>query len=156
LAEVKGLQLDVEISGNDVPVLFDAEHLGQIIDNLISNALKFTPSGGVVTARASLEEASTCKLLLEISDTGPGISAEDKPRIFDRFFQSTTNDRAATGGTGIGLALVKELVSAMGGSVVVGDRANGGTTFNIQLPMECSSELPSPEAFTTSTAEVSP
>jgi signal transduction histidine kinase/AraC-like DNA-binding protein/DNA-binding NarL/FixJ family response regulator len=136
LAEIRGLGLEICISGEDLPVFYDAEHLGQVIDNLITNALKFTPRGGLVTVKAALHHDPECMLMLEVLDTGPGIAPMDLPLLFDRFFQSSTNDRAATGGTGIGLALVKELVHAMKGTVVAGNRAAGGSVFSVQLPLE--------------------
>jgi signal transduction histidine kinase/CheY-like chemotaxis protein/AraC-like DNA-binding protein len=157
LAEVRGLRLDVEISGADLPVMFDAEQLGQIIDNLLGNALKFTPSGGIVSVKAVLQDEPPCILLLEVSDTGPGIKPADLPRIFDRFFQSSTNDRAATGGTGIGLALVKELVIMMGGTVVTGNGAGGGAVFTVRIPMDrAAADLPLPEVNYRLAEEVSP
>ncbi len=136
LASVRGLQLDVAITGDDVPVLYDAERLRQIADNLVGNALKFTPPGGVVSVRAILSAGVRCDLTLEVRDTGPGIAEADLPRIFDRFFQSEGHDRIASGGTGIGLALVKELVDAMGGTVRVESELGKGACFTVALSLE--------------------
>lgn len=136
LAGVRGLRLDVEVTGDDVIVLYDAERLRQIADNLVGNALKFTPPAGVVTVRAIIASHVLCDLTLEVSDTGPGMAEADLPRIFDRFFQSESHDRIASGGTGIGLALVKELVDAMGGKVLVESELGKGACFTVKLSLE--------------------
>jgi len=110
----------------------------QVVSNLLSNALKFTDKGGLVRVKL---EASIAHLVetpakkhfsLEVSDTGIGISAEDLPFVFDRFFQ-TEHTR---NGTGIGLSLTKELVERMGGTISVQSRIGVGTTFIVQLPCE--------------------
>ncbi|MBD2752518.1 hybrid sensor histidine kinase/response regulator transcription factor [Spirosoma validum] len=126
-ATAHGLSLtfDSEVTGD---YWFDAEKLERIVYNLTANALKFTTVG---TVTVSLTEASG-RIRLTVSDTGVGIHAQHLPHIFDRFYQvSTTN---ATPGTGIGLALVQELVQLQGGQISVESQLNQGTTFVVELP----------------------
>lgn len=109
---------------------YDVEQIKQIMTNLISNALKFTPSGGEITIRVNLIDN---QLIIEIKDTGIGIAEKDLPNIFDRFFQvdgSTTRER---GGTGIGLAHTQELIHLMDGTIRVSSSLGQGTTFVVSL-----------------------
>ncbi|MEQ1747699.1 MAG: ATP-binding protein, partial [Saprospiraceae bacterium] len=113
---------------------YDPERFGQILQNLLSNALKFTPSGGSVTLRTDLTTFEKApNLTLSVSDTGAGISPEDLPHIFNRFFQA--KNQGKEGGTGIGLALTKELVQLMGGEISVESAVGKGTTFTVRLPI---------------------
>ena len=121
---------------------FDEEKLGRIITNLVGNALKFTPKGGQITV--SLHVSTDVELV--VSDTGVGIAADKLPLVFDRFFQQSTDaatDKSADGlnspsntqmGTGIGLALVKELVHLQQGHIEVESTLGQGTTFRVTLP----------------------
>ncbi|KAA9357619.1 hybrid sensor histidine kinase/response regulator transcription factor [Larkinella humicola] len=107
---------------------FDAEKLERIVNNLTANALKFTKTGSI----SVLLETASGQIRLTVADTGIGIPAEHLPHIFDRFYQ--INDSAATPGTGIGLALVQELVQLQGGQISVESQPNQGTTFTVLLP----------------------
>lgn len=115
---------DVEISG-------DPERLRDVFRNLIENAIKYSPEGGAIVIRASSDEATTT---IEIEDRGIGISAEDLPYIYDRFFRA---DHAGTDvpGTGLGLYIVSAIVRAHGGSIDVRSTAGKGTVFVLQLPL---------------------
>ncbi|MEN0050534.1 MAG: ATP-binding protein, partial [Bacteroidota bacterium] len=115
LPEVEALWMD-----------YDAEKIKQILSNLLSNALKYTPSGGDIYLQITKEQD---QMLLTIRDTGQGIAAEHLPYIFDRFYQ--TED--SSGGTGVGLALTKELVVLLGGTIKV--KSNFGTQFEVRLPI---------------------
>ncbi len=130
-AEVQGLSLifDSDITGD---YWFDAEKLERIVYNLTANALKFTQVG---TITVSLTEAPE-RIRLTVADTGAGISAQHLPHIFDRFYQvgDTVTDTNTTPGTGIGLALVQELVQLQGGEISVESQLNQGTTFVVELP----------------------
>jgi two-component system phosphate regulon sensor histidine kinase PhoR len=131
-AEAKQLQLEAAppaIEG--LAVLADEEALGQILDNLVDNAVKYTPAGGRVRVRWS---ESGDEVALEVDDTGPGIAARDLPRIFERFFRVDRARSRALGGTGLGLAIVKHLAQAMHGSVRAASTLGKGTTFTVCLP----------------------
>lgn len=128
---------------HDVELTFDADgpaelvgdraRLAQILDNLIANAIKFTPSGGKVEVRTFLAGDSG---VVEVADTGIGISAEDQERLFQRFFRAEGAILGAIDGTGLGLAIVKAIVDAHGGDLAVESIAGRGTTFRIGLPLE--------------------
>jgi signal transduction histidine kinase/DNA-binding NarL/FixJ family response regulator/streptogramin lyase len=114
--------------------LFEADKLKTVLFNLLSNALKFTPEGGKVTA--SVTEDENKKIRLVVSDTGIGIAPDKLPFIFDRFFQADDSRSRSYEGTGIGLALVKELVELMQGTVAAVSRQNEGTTIIAVFPIE--------------------
>jgi signal transduction histidine kinase/ligand-binding sensor domain-containing protein/DNA-binding response OmpR family regulator len=118
---------------------FDEDKIRKVVNNLLSNAFKFTPSGGrvdvsmrVLTAK---EEYSENKLEIKVSDTGVGISTADKLHIFDRFYQAENQNDQVTSGSGIGLNLVKEFVEMHHGSVRVEDNPGGGSVFIVELPV---------------------
>ena len=119
----------------------DPDRLGQAFDNLISNALKFTPPGGRVDVRVrNLADA----VQVEVSDTGLGMSAGDSERAFDRFFRAAaTRDHAP--GVGLGLTIVKTIVEGHGGSISVASSEGAGTTFRIELPLAAAAAPVSPE-----------
>ena len=109
----------------------DPIRLGQMMDNLVSNAIKFTPVGGKVVVRtASSRELA----VFEVSDTGPGISASDQAHLFDRFFRTRTAIDGAVKGTGLGLAITKAIVDAHDGTITVDSTLGSHTTFCVQLP----------------------
>jgi signal transduction histidine kinase/DNA-binding NarL/FixJ family response regulator/streptogramin lyase len=114
--------------------LFEADKLKTILFNLLSNAVKFTPSGGKVVVMATEEDDK--KIRLSVSDTGIGIPADKLPFIFDRFFQVDDSRIRSFEGTGIGLALVKELVELMHGTVKAESHPNTGTVITVVFPAE--------------------
>jgi len=111
---------------------FDPEQIKQVMTNLISNAIKFTPSGGDITVKLLNLSGH---LGIEINDTGIGISSYDLPRIFDRFFQVDSTSTRVSQGTGIGLAHTQELVKIMRGSITVESEIGNGTRILVQLPI---------------------
>jgi signal transduction histidine kinase len=109
----------------------DPDRLGQALDNLISNALKFTPPGGRVDV--SLRNLGE-RARIEVRDTGLGMAEDDRARAFDRFFRaSATRDHAP--GVGLGLTIVKTIVEGHGGTIELASREGAGTTFTIELPL---------------------
>ena len=130
-AEDRGIRLEVTSDPAIGTVLTDSDKLERILLNLLFNALKFTPAGGKVQVKARRESG---ELVLEVSDTGTGISEEQLPFIFDRFWQADTSSQRKYRGVGIGLALVKELVEIQGGKVAVTSEIGKGTAFTIRLP----------------------
>ena len=116
---------------------FDPEQIKQLMTNLISNAVKFTPSGGEIKIRLSKDDATQPKMaLIAVIDNGVGISEKDLPHIFDRFYQVESADRHKEAGTGIGLAHTRELVKLMGGNILAKSEAGKGSEFLIQLPIK--------------------
>lgn len=109
----------------------DRGRIAQIVDNLLSNALRYTDAGGTVTV-----EVAQCdgEAILEIADTGIGIAGEDLPYIFERFWRGEPSRARRTGGAGIGLAIVRELVVAHGGRIDVESRPGEGSRFRVSLP----------------------
>ena len=131
MAEDRAIRLDVTCDRNIDTVIIDGDKLERVVLNLLFNALKFTPAGGKVRVTAGREKG---QLLLEISDTGNGISQEQLPFIFDRFWQAESSSQDKNQGVGIGLALVKELVEIQGGKVAVASQIGIGTQFQVWLP----------------------
>jgi two-component system, OmpR family, sensor histidine kinase BaeS len=124
--EAADIELDRQLSG--VPVLADPRWLHQVVTNLLTNALKFTPAGGTVTIRTGTAGADA---VLEVADTGVGIPAEDLPRIFDRFWRG--QGAAQTSGSGIGLAIAAELTRAHGGQLTAESTEGQGTTMRLTM-----------------------
>jgi DNA-binding response OmpR family regulator/anti-sigma regulatory factor (Ser/Thr protein kinase) len=115
------------------------EQTQQVLTNLISNALKFTPSGGEVKVRVNPKDQQS---VLQVADTGIGIDPKDLPHIFDRFFQVDGSSTRQGEGTGIGLAHTHELVKLMGGNIQVESQPQKGTTFTIKLPIRNTAAVP--------------
>lgn len=142
LANVQNVMLRIESPEAAIVMDYDPERLMQIVHNLLSNAIKFTPSGGRIVLLAELPQGPSPMLNIRVTDTGAGISVEELPRIFDRFFQAKNQEHISprggggpAGGAGIGLSLTKELVKVMGGDIRVESRAGVGTTFIVALPI---------------------
>jgi len=127
----KGIEVRGEIPSDLPPVLVDPDRIGQVLDNLLTNAIKFSPQGGTITVRVrEMEEW----LRVEVSDTGIGIPADKLSRVFERFYQVDGTSRRRFGGVGLGLAIVKQIVEAHGGEVGVESTVGKGSTFYFTLP----------------------
>jgi signal transduction histidine kinase len=140
IAEGAEITLRVEIPDKLLPVQADAARMGQVLHNLLDNALRHTPAGGTIILRAGYEQNSESEMAycwLAVQDTGEGISAEDLPYVFDRFYRADRARSRATGGAGLGLAIVRAIVEAHGGQVsAASDRVPGhGSTFTVRLPL---------------------
>jgi len=109
----------------------DRMRVGQVVDNLLSNALKFTPAGGRVDVRAFAHGTGA---RIEVSDSGMGIAQEELSLLFDRFFRTTRAQEEAIPGVGLGLSIAKAVVEAHGGRIAVRSREGEGTTFTVDLP----------------------
>src|SRR5947207_122456 len=131
MAQDKRIVLTSQVQEDVATVMVDRDKLEKILLNLQFNALKFTPAGGRVELRGARQGE---ELVLEVVDTGMGISAANLPHVFDRFWQADTSSRRKYQGVGIGLSLVKELVEVQGGTVAVESKESVGTTFTVQLP----------------------
>ena len=130
-AEVAGIVLRTELPANRLAVQGDAGRLDQVLTNLVSNALRFTPSSGevVMAARAVPQGVE-----ITVGDTGQGIAAKDLPYVFDRFWRGDTARSRSTGGSGLGLAIARQLVRAHGGMIDVASTPGQGTRFTLILP----------------------
>ncbi len=130
-ARQAGLSLVAEIEPNLPNVLGNPIHMHRVLDNLVGNAFKFTPPGGKVILRLYKEGKM---IVLEVSDNGVGIPADKLERIFERFYQVDGSSTRRYGGTGLGLALVKEISEMYGGDVAVKSKVGMGSTFTVKLP----------------------
>ena len=112
-------------------MLADARALEQVLVNLLDNAVKYTPEGGSATVTAAPVPGDRIEVV--VSDTGPGIERHHLPRLFERFYRVDPGRSRGSGGTGLGLALVKHLVQMQAGEIGV-DTGSGGTSFRVRLP----------------------
>jgi two-component system sensor histidine kinase BaeS len=139
-AEEKNLVVDC---AGKLPALGDAERSGQILAALLDNALRFTPPGGEVSILGRLSDG---EVTATVTDTGPGVSEADLPRIFDRFYRADgasrsrdgSNDApdADPGGTGLGLSIARDLARAQDGGLEAANAPGGGATFTLSLPAQ--------------------
>jgi len=134
MAKKKNILLSSEIAVEMETVVLDRGKLVQVLYNLVSNALKFTESGGAV--RIAAAQGPARRLLLTVTDSGIGISAEDLPKLFVEFQQLDSGPTRRHGGTGLGLALSKSLIELQGGSIAVRSEPGRGTSFVVSLPLD--------------------
>jgi two-component system sensor histidine kinase GlrK len=131
-AQAKGLRLTIDAQAATLEA--DPQKLRSIVDNLISNAVKFTPPGGTIVVRARAAGANEAgEAVIEVMDTGPGVPAEERESIFNLFFRGRTKSESSVKGSGLGLAIARELVEAHGGQIAVVAGGAGGH-FRVTLP----------------------
>ncbi|NOX61869.1 MAG: cell wall metabolism sensor histidine kinase WalK [Chloroflexi bacterium] len=130
-AQEKGVSLRLLARKNLPDILVDPDRMAQVLGNLVSNALRFTPEGGEIRLGAK-EEGGAVRL--EVQDTGPGIPPDKLPHIFERFYRGDAARTVGEGQSGLGLAIAKSLVEAHGGDIGVKSELGKGTTFTITLP----------------------
>lgn len=128
----KPLRLTLNLPPRPALVRAEAEGLTQIVENLVNNAIKYTPEGGSITVTLSADLAGLAQL--SVTDTGIGIPAEHLERIFERFYRVDKARSRELGGTGLGLAIVKHLVAAMHGEIGVESTLGRGSTFKVKIP----------------------
>ncbi len=130
-AQQKGITLQVK-SAPDLPQIeVDPDRMAQVLSNLVSNALRYTPAGGEITLSATFRPPA---VVLQVSDTGAGIAPEDLPHVFERFYRGDKARQRQEGESGLGLAIAKSIVEIHGGTITVDSRPGEGTTFTIELP----------------------
>jgi two-component system OmpR family sensor kinase/two-component system sensor histidine kinase BaeS len=140
-AEQKGVSLEVELPENLPSVQIDSDRITQVLNNLIGNALRYTPEGGRITVSAVKSSGPSGAIQVSVSDTGPGIDPAALPYVFDRFYRADQSRARTSGGSGLGLAIVKQLVEAHGGKVEASspvfsntDRQGIGTRISFNIP----------------------
>ena len=127
----KHLQVDKELE--DITYTSNHQHMHQLLSNLITNAIKYNVDGGKIIIKSY---QFGCNIIIEVSDTGRGISKIDQGRVFERFFRCDQGRDKETGGTGLGLAIVKHIVQYYQGNITLTSKLQEGTTFKVTLPME--------------------
>jgi two-component system sensor histidine kinase VicK len=132
-AKKSGLEMSLEIGENLPDILGDRSRIEQVLLNIISNAVRYTPEGGRISVRAGREDDT---VWMEVADTGIGIPPEDLPRIFDRFYRVDKARSRASGGTGLGLSIAKDIVVRHSGNISVESTVGKGTTMTVKLPIE--------------------
>ncbi|MBO0896455.1 sensor histidine kinase [Arthrobacter sunyaminii] len=128
-AQAAGVELRRELAG-DLILQVDAGRILQVLDNLLSNAIKYSPDGGVVTVRVWAKDES---VILEVADTGMGMSVLDQLEVFPKFFRTGSVRKAAIPGVGLGLVITKSIVEAHGGLISLESELGVGTTFQVEL-----------------------
>ncbi|MDP9378183.1 MAG: ATP-binding protein [Actinomycetota bacterium] len=139
LCALAGVSFEYEPLAAGVIVQADAARTTKVLENLLGNAVKFTPPDGSVHLRAQARDG---RLEIEVGDTGIGIPANDIPHIFERFFRSPDAVRKAVPGTGLGLSIAKSLIEAQSGGITVASRPGEGTTFTVSLPLTLEQSWP--------------
>ena len=132
-ARRRGLDLTTDLPDEPLVTRHDPQRLGQVLTNLIGNALKFTPRGGSVRVVLSPRNRGA---RIQVIDTGVGIDAAELPKIFDRFYRGSRANEARGSGSGLGLAIVRSIVEMHGGRVMVESRIGTGSTFTVTLPSD--------------------
>ncbi len=131
-AQEHGIEMRTAVGPGRLTVRADPERLGQILDNFLSNAIRYSPRGSAVALLASTD---TEEVTIDVTDQGPGLTAEQLERVFERFYRVDPSRSRALGGSGIGLAIARALAQAMGGQVeAVSDGPGRGATFRVMLP----------------------
>jgi PAS domain S-box-containing protein len=130
-ADSFGVRVSLDPAAADGNVLADPDRLAQVITNLVSNAVKFSPRDGEVELAITHRDG---RMRIAVRDRGPGIPAEFKPRIFEKFAQADATEARQKGGTGLGLSIARKIVTRLGGTIGFNDAVGGGTEFFVELP----------------------
>ena len=131
LASQQGVVLTGSAAPGIDPLQMDVQRIGRVLNNLVSNALRYTPTGGTVSVQAKVV-AETVRVTVQ--DSGEGIAPNDLPHVFDRFYRGEKSRNQATGGSGLGLAIAKGIVEAHGGQIDVESNPGRGARFHFCLP----------------------
>jgi len=158
-ARRRGIQLELELPGHPLRIRHDPQRIGQVVSNLVGNALKFTPRGGRVSVAVRAADggagdgAAGDGARIVVTDTGVGIDTAELPRIFDRFYRGSRANEARGSGSGLGLAIVKSIVDMHAGRVSVESLVGRGSTFTVTLPRDPRANLPEPGRDAAPTGE---
>jgi len=139
--DAKRLKVEIKTGANLPLVIGNGRRLGQVLSNLVSNAIKYTPEEGRVTIEGSFSHG---EIVVHVHDTGIGIPLADQPRIFDKFYRVERPETAHIKGTGLGLAITRSIVEKHGGHIWMESELNAGSTFTFTLPIfkEIEAEVP--------------
>jgi signal transduction histidine kinase len=132
-ADRRGLRLEIDVEEDLPPVDSGADLLEQVMENLVSNAIKYTPEGG--TIQVAFKSSGPGSVQLIVTDTGIGIPTQEQEKLFHEFFRASNAKKITSEGTGLGLVLVKQTVERHGGSLDLLSEEGRGTTVTIELPI---------------------
>ena len=132
-ADAKDVSMDAALPETIPPVRGDADKVTQVLTNLVSNAIKYTPEGGWV--KVSLEVTGDTSVTTCVADSGIGVAPEDQPKLFQKFFRADNSSTREAGGTGLGLVIAKTLIELMGGTIWLESEPNRGSKFYFTLPL---------------------
>jgi hypothetical protein len=130
-ARDRGVCLNAGLDGGNTQILADVGLMECALENVVENALRYTPEGGSIDIRLAVEGQN---LRIEIQDTGPGIGVDDVPQVFDRFFRADSTVDDESRGAGLGLAIAKRAAELHGGNLSCESQVGEGTTFRFELP----------------------
>ncbi len=128
------LQFDAEQTAGSFVCNVDPQRIEQILSNLLTNALRYTPDGGRIAVRLAAAPSASGDVQITVHDSGPGIPAEALPYVFERFYRADRSRSRSEGGSGLGLAIARQLAEAHGGSLTAANHAQGGAVFSLTLP----------------------
>jgi signal transduction histidine kinase len=138
-AATQQVQLELAVAP-DLPLLWlDGQRMAQVLANLVSNALRYTPPGGTIRLSARVEQR---EVVLSVQDSGQGIAPDDLPQIFERFYRADRARSRSAGGAGLGLAIARQIVLAHHGTIGAASTLGQGTTFTIRLPIDTQATKP--------------
>jgi signal transduction histidine kinase len=133
LAKRRGVRIELDLPGSPIRIRHDPPRIGQVVANLVGNAVKFTSKGGVVRVTAEMQPTGA---RIDVTDTGVGIEAAELPHIFERFYRGSRANEARGAGSGLGLAIVRSIVDMHGGTVTVESGVDTGSRFTVRLPRD--------------------
>jgi signal transduction histidine kinase len=133
LAKRRGVHIELDLPNAPIRIRHDPPRIGQVVANLVGNAVKFTPKGGIVRVSAEAERGGA---RIDVVDTGVGIDPAELPHIFERFYRGSRANEARGAGSGLGLAIVRSIVDMHGGTVTVESGLDNGSRFTVRLPSD--------------------
>jgi signal transduction histidine kinase len=133
LAKRRGVRIDLDLPESPIRIRHDPPRIGQVVANLVGNAIKFTPKGGVVHLSVAMDRDGA---RIDVTDTGVGIDPAELPHIFERFYRGSRANEARGAGSGLGLAIVRSIVDMHGGNVTVESSVDSGSRFTVRLPLD--------------------
>ena len=148
-AEASGVALLVAAAPDLPEIQADPQRIAQVLGNLVSNALRYTPPGGTITLRAGWGDPHRTAITLTVADTGTGIAPDDLPRIFERFWRADRARARGSGGAGLGLVIARRLIEAHGGQITAQSAPGQGTTITCTLPYRAAPPVPVPAGRVT-------